>query len=79
MQEDHRLVVADTETFPVDDDLVGGLVNGQGRTGSVNRAGTGGDGSSLRQGVGQGRKPADQVHQKSYQESIDRTRRICKS
>ena len=79
MQEDHRLVVADTETFPVDDDLVGGLVNGQGRAGSVNRAGTGGDGSSLRQCVGQGREPTDHVNQKSNQELIDRTRRICKS
>ena len=63
MQEDHRLVVADTETFPVDDDLVGGLRDGQGRTGSVNRAGTGGDGSSLRQGIDQGREPTDHVNQ----------------
>ena len=78
MQEDHRLVVADAETFPVDDDLVGGLRDGQGRTGSVNRAGTGGDGSPLRQGIDQGWKPADQVDQKSNQKLVDRPLTIHK-
>ena len=79
MQEDHRLIVADAETLPVDDDLLRGLSNGQGRTGSVNRAGTGGYSPPLRQGIDQSRKSTDHVNQKSYQESIDRTRTIYKS
>ena len=79
MQEDHRLVVADAETLPVDDDLVRGLGNCQRRAGRVNLTGTGGNSPALRQGMDQSRKPADHVNQKSYQESIDRTRTIYKS
>ena len=70
MQEDHRLIVADAETLPVDDDLLRGLSNGQGRTGSVNLAGTGGYSPPLRQGIDQSRKPTDHVNQKSYQEFV---------